>query len=74
MSQSFIHTCPLNPVKGQIAFSQPTGDGQRLIESEGRINWYVKNDGEPKVPRLAWTLYIFFSSVAFTSIPMVLPL
>lgn len=36
MSQSFIHACPLDPVKGHIAFSQPTGDGRRLMESWGR--------------------------------------
>ena len=36
MSQTFIHACPLDPVKGQIAFSQPTGDGRRLMESWGR--------------------------------------
>ena len=36
MSQTFIHACPLDPVKGQIAFSQPTGDGRRLMESWGK--------------------------------------
>jgi len=36
--RTFLHGCTLNPAKGQIAFSQPTGDGQKLMESWGKGN------------------------------------
>ncbi|KAG8869242.1 hypothetical protein FRC20_001868 [Serendipita sp. 405] len=34
--RTFIHGCHLDPGKGQIAFSQPTGDGQKLMTRWGR--------------------------------------
>ncbi|KIM32354.1 hypothetical protein M408DRAFT_326951 [Serendipita vermifera MAFF 305830] len=36
VARTFLHGCPLDPEKGQIAFSQPTGDGQKLMESWGK--------------------------------------
>ncbi|KAH9477964.1 N-acetyltransferase ECO1 [Psilocybe cubensis] len=33
---TFIHGCPLTPDSGQIAFSQPTGMGQKVMENWGR--------------------------------------
>lgn len=33
---TFIHGCPLNPESGQIAFSQPTGMGQKVMKSWGK--------------------------------------
>lgn len=35
-AETFIPGCPLDPLKGQIAFSQPTGDGNRVMQSWGR--------------------------------------
>lgn len=34
--ETFVHGCLLDPLKGQVAFSQPTGDGQRLMASWGK--------------------------------------
>lgn len=31
---TFIHGCPLDPKRGEVAFTQPTGDGKALM-----INW-----------------------------------
>ncbi|CAA7268446.1 unnamed protein product [Cyclocybe aegerita] len=33
---TFIHGCPLDPLKGQVAFSQPTGTGQAVMEKWGK--------------------------------------
>lgn len=33
---NFIHGCPLDPRKGQVAFTQPTGDGKALMVKWGR--------------------------------------
>lgn len=30
-AETFIHGCPLDPRKGQIAFTQPTGDGSAVM-------------------------------------------
>lgn len=35
-ARTFIHGCLLDPLKGHIAFSQPTGDGQRLMSRWGK--------------------------------------
>ncbi|KIM42279.1 hypothetical protein M413DRAFT_130357 [Hebeloma cylindrosporum] len=35
-STTFIHGCPLDPTKGQVAFSQPTGMGQAVMNSWGK--------------------------------------
>jgi hypothetical protein len=35
MSQTLSYAFPLDPVKGQIAFSQPTGNSSRLMVSWG---------------------------------------
>lgn len=32
---TFIHGCPLDPKKGQVAFTQPTGDGKALMAKWG---------------------------------------
>lgn len=38
---TFVHGCPLDPKKGEVAFSQPTGLGKRVLESwaggKGRV-------------------------------------
>ncbi|KAF8636501.1 hypothetical protein AX17_003316 [Amanita inopinata Kibby_2008] len=33
-AETFIHGCPLDPRKGQVAFTQPTGDGNAVM-----LNW-----------------------------------
>ncbi|KAJ3514090.1 hypothetical protein NLJ89_g2568 [Agrocybe chaxingu] len=33
---TFIHGCPLDPLKGEVAFSQPTGSGQAVMEKWGK--------------------------------------
>lgn len=35
-AETFIHGCPLDPRKGQVAFTQPTGDGNALMVGWGR--------------------------------------
>ncbi|KAF8582096.1 hypothetical protein K439DRAFT_1273425, partial [Ramaria rubella] len=35
-ARTFVHGCELDPTKGQVAFSQPTGDGQKVMESWGK--------------------------------------
>ncbi|KAJ7581424.1 hypothetical protein C8J56DRAFT_1006285 [Mycena floridula] len=35
-ARTFIHGCPLDPKKGQVAFTQPTGDGNALMNSWGK--------------------------------------
>jgi N-acetyltransferase len=37
---TFIHGCPLDPKKGQVAFSQPTGMGQAVMEHWGCTKVY----------------------------------
>ncbi|KAI0302071.1 hypothetical protein BC826DRAFT_987030 [Russula brevipes] len=32
---TFVHGCPLNPRRGQVAFTQPTGSGKALMEKWG---------------------------------------
>jgi len=34
-AKTFIHGCPLDPLKGQVAFTQPTGDGSALMNQWG---------------------------------------
>lgn len=34
-AESFILGCPLNPAKGEVAFSQPTGAGKGVLEKWG---------------------------------------
>jgi len=34
-AETFIPGCPLDPLKSQIAFSQPTGDGNKVMQSWG---------------------------------------
>ncbi|KAF9001889.1 hypothetical protein BDQ17DRAFT_557501 [Cyathus striatus] len=34
-AKTFIHGCPLNPRMGQVAFTQPTGDGNALMHDWG---------------------------------------
>ncbi|KAG6910005.1 hypothetical protein DXG01_014006 [Tephrocybe rancida] len=34
-AETFIHGCPLDPTKGQIAFTQPTGDGNAVMMGWG---------------------------------------
>lgn len=34
-AKTFIHGCELDPTKGEVAFSQPTGDGQKVMENWG---------------------------------------
>ncbi|GJJ12000.1 hypothetical protein Clacol_006238 [Clathrus columnatus] len=36
VSKTFVYGCVLDPTKGQIAFSQPTGDGQKTMERWGK--------------------------------------
>ena len=33
---SFILGCPLDPAKGEVAFTQPTGAGKAVLESWGK--------------------------------------
>ncbi|EPQ58377.1 hypothetical protein GLOTRDRAFT_120134 [Gloeophyllum trabeum ATCC 11539] len=35
-ARTFIHGCPLDPVKGEVAFTQPTSGGRAVMESWGR--------------------------------------
>lgn len=35
-AQTFIHGCKLDPAKGEVAFTQPTGDGNALMKSWGK--------------------------------------
>ncbi|KAH9857053.1 hypothetical protein C2E23DRAFT_771149 [Lenzites betulinus] len=35
-AQTFILGCPLDPAKGEVAFTQPTGAGKGLLEAWGR--------------------------------------
>lgn len=35
-ARTFVYGCPLDPTRGQIAFSQPTGDGQRIMQTWGK--------------------------------------
>ena len=35
-ARTLIHGCPLDPEKGQIAFSQPTGCGQAVMDAWGK--------------------------------------
>lgn len=35
-ARTFIYGCPLDPEKGQIAFSQPTGSGQAVMDAWGK--------------------------------------
>ncbi|KAF8522121.1 hypothetical protein BU17DRAFT_45101 [Hysterangium stoloniferum] len=35
-AKTFVHGCELDPTKGQIAFSQPTGDGRKVMERWGK--------------------------------------
>lgn len=34
-ASTFIHGCPLDPSKGDVAFTQPTGDGNAVMRSWG---------------------------------------
>ncbi|KAG6887823.1 hypothetical protein C0995_012370 [Termitomyces sp. Mi166 len=34
-AETFIHGCPLDPRKGQVAFTQPTGDGKAVMMGWG---------------------------------------
>ncbi|KAG6864972.1 hypothetical protein C0991_005879 [Blastosporella zonata] len=34
-AETFIHGCPLDPRKGQVAFTQPTGDGHAVMTGWG---------------------------------------
>ncbi|KAG6828879.1 hypothetical protein H0H92_006435 [Tricholoma furcatifolium] len=34
-AETFIHGCPLDPKKGQVAFTQPTGDGSAVMQKWG---------------------------------------
>ncbi|KAG6833385.1 hypothetical protein H0H87_008002 [Tephrocybe sp. NHM501043] len=34
-AETFIHGCPLDPKKGQVAFTQPTGDGNAVMTQWG---------------------------------------
>ena len=34
-ARTFIHWCPLDPERIQVAFSQPTGSGQAVIDAWG---------------------------------------
>lgn len=33
---TFIHGCPLNPARGHVAFTQPTGAGKAVLEAWGK--------------------------------------
>ncbi|KAF8527062.1 hypothetical protein JB92DRAFT_2868645 [Gautieria morchelliformis] len=35
-AKTFVHGCELDPTKGQVAFSQPTGDGRKVMENWGK--------------------------------------
>ena len=35
-AESFILGCPLNPAKGEVAFTQPTGAGKGVLEKWGK--------------------------------------
>ena len=41
-AKTFIHGCPLDPRKGQVAFTQPTGDGNAVMTrwGGGRVRIY----------------------------------
>jgi N-acetyltransferase len=32
---TFVHGCPLNPRRGEVAFTQPTASGKALMEKWG---------------------------------------
>ena len=34
-AETFIHGCPLDPKQGQVAFTQPTGDGKAVMMAWG---------------------------------------
>jgi N-acetyltransferase len=34
-AETFIHGCPLDPLKGHVAFTQPTGDGSAVMHQWG---------------------------------------
>jgi len=34
-AETFIHGCSLDPRKGQVAFTQPTGDGKSVMQRWG---------------------------------------
>lgn len=34
-AETFIYGCPLDPRKGQVAFTQPTGDGNAVMQYWG---------------------------------------
>ncbi|KAF6765074.1 hypothetical protein DFP72DRAFT_330864 [Ephemerocybe angulata] len=44
-ADTFIPGCPLDPLKSQIAFSQPTGDGNKVMQNwgGGRIRIYEED-------------------------------
>jgi len=35
-ARTFVHGCPLDPSKGQVAFTQPTGDGNAVMQRWGK--------------------------------------
>ncbi|KZT28485.1 hypothetical protein NEOLEDRAFT_1043957, partial [Neolentinus lepideus HHB14362 ss-1] len=35
-ARTFIHGCPLDPTKGEVAFTQPTSGGQAVMQNWGR--------------------------------------
>ena len=35
-AMTFVHGCPLNPRRGEVAFTQPTASGKALMEKWGR--------------------------------------
>ena len=43
-ARTFIHGCPLDPEKGQVAFSQPTGSGQAVMDAWGKGGIRVYED------------------------------
>jgi N-acetyltransferase len=42
---TFLHGCPLDPAKGEIAFTQPTGDGRALMNAWGKGGVRIYDEG-----------------------------
>ncbi|KZV77813.1 hypothetical protein EXIGLDRAFT_847956 [Exidia glandulosa HHB12029] len=45
-ARTAIHGCPLDPRNGQLAFSQPTDSGRRLMDSCGVQRVYEEEDDD----------------------------
>jgi hypothetical protein len=51
--------CPLDPEKGQVAFSQPTGSGQAVIDAcqWGKVSVSTKTESVQTIQVIASRIY-----------------